>query len=317
MPKVWIPRCGDGIRLTASWTASLTNEYRNRKMITAITGKDLLANGPRGTRAQPCCSVTLDAGTELVFDRVYIRQGADSYASVTFIVKDTADGKLVGERFWVTVDDANRIEAEPSSSKNPLSAFSLKSYVTAWRAKADPGVALQAANARTKRNELANVRAAIRDACCEPRSSQRRDARDPAIIAHVERIIRSLMPAALAERDAEHLLQLRAHKEQEAFLREVMPKGAAPRKPPPKPDDAYTRQQIVRHLQQVQQARRGYNAWSVSSQSRDADGSTKRTMLPLVSLPWKDNSEKLNIGFTVTTDADGNVTSIVPYGAAS
>lgn len=160
MPKVWIPRCGDGIRLAKPWSAELLAEHRNVKIIEAITGKVAKIDWQRNaSSASSACTVSFAAGDELVFDRVYIRQGSDDYASVTFIVKDTADGMLVGQRFWVTVDDANRIEAETSSRKNPLGSFALKSYVTVWQGRADPTVLERAARAKLIALELCTMRA--------------------------------------------------------------------------------------------------------------------------------------------------------------
>lgn len=311
MPKVWIPRCGDGIRLTAPWTVSLTNEYRNAKMIHAVTGRELTGSSMDFRHhAKPICSVTFGAGAELVFDRVYIRQGADNYASTTFIVKDTADGALVGQRFWVGVDDANRIEAEPSSHKNPLSAFSLKSYVTAWKAKADPKIAVQASAAKAKREELQNVRSALCEACCEPwRTSD--DKRPGTIRQHVQLIIQTLLPLALAARDAEHARHLEAYERNEAMMRQHDPKWHS--SPPWKYDDEQVKGSVRSHLLQQSKGRRGYNAWIVAAQAKHADGSTERTMLPLLEAPYKGDGTTLDIGFTVITDANGIVTGLQPY----
>lgn len=309
MPKVWIPRCGDGIRLTAPWTVSLTNEHRNAKMIEAVTGKELRSLDWRH-EAKPCCSVTFDVGTELVFDRVYIRQGADNYASTTFIVKDTADGMLVGQRFWVGVDDANRIEAEPSSSKNPLSAFSLKSYVTAWKAKADPKIAVQTLAAKAKREELQNVRSAIYDACCAPRRSTD-DKRPAKIQQHVQLIVGRLTPAACAERDAEHARHMEAHERHVAMMRRHDPSYKCTE--PWKYDDAQVQGCVRSHLLQQSKGSRGYNTWTVAAQVKRQDGSTERTMLPLLEDPCHGDGTTLDIGFTVITDANGIVTGLQPY----
>lgn len=301
------PRYGiDGIRLTAPWTVNLTNEHRNAKMVEAVTGKELRSLDWHH-EAKPCCSVTFDVGTELVFDRVYIRQGADNFASTTFIVKDTADGALVGQRFWVGVDDANRIEAEPSSHKNPLSAFSLKSYVTAWRAKADPKIAVQALAAKAKREELQNVRAAIIERC----GWQWRDNRDPAITSQVSKIVQRLLPTALATRDAEHARHMEAHERREAMMRQHDPLWHS--SPPWKFSDEQVQGNVRSHLLQQSKGSRGYNTWIVAAQVKHQDGSTERTMLPLLDAPYKSKGQTLDIGFTVITDANGVVTSLQPY----
>jgi len=68
--------------------------------------------------------VTLAAGTELVVERIYIRQGAEGFDSVTFRIGNSDDPRFTKEkqaearlkkggkiRFWVGLHDANEIVA--------------------------------------------------------------------------------------------------------------------------------------------------------------------------------------------------------------
>lgn len=66
--------------------------------------------------------LTLPADTVLVLDRIYIRKGKDGFDSITFQVESSPlvglkgtgkKGFLSGKvRFWVKLEDANRIECE-------------------------------------------------------------------------------------------------------------------------------------------------------------------------------------------------------------
>jgi hypothetical protein len=61
----------------------------------------------------PFIRVTLLKGTQLKVDRIYIRQGGESFASVTFrTTKVGPEKKYAGKRFWVKLRDANEIVAD-------------------------------------------------------------------------------------------------------------------------------------------------------------------------------------------------------------
>jgi hypothetical protein len=66
----------------------------------------------RSTQSQrkPYLLATLPKGTQLKFDRIYIRAGVTAYNSVTFrTTKIGPDKKLHSKRFWVKLQDANNI----------------------------------------------------------------------------------------------------------------------------------------------------------------------------------------------------------------
>lgn len=66
----------------------------------------------RATRRnrQPYLEVTLPAGQQLAFARIYIRQGGTAFNSVTFRTTKSGPDKLFhSKRFWVKLQDANKI----------------------------------------------------------------------------------------------------------------------------------------------------------------------------------------------------------------
>lgn len=66
--------------------------------------------------------MTLPAGTVLSVDRIYIRKGVGDFDSITFLITDCPDKRFApkkargflpgGCRFWVKLDEANRIECD-------------------------------------------------------------------------------------------------------------------------------------------------------------------------------------------------------------
>ena len=114
--KINIPRLGDYLQLTTDWTFSYILEHRNYTLRMTLTDNDLNKRFPDGT------PVTMPAGTVLKVDRIYIRQGAPEFDSITFRVMQSPDKRLLSKskggtavdsvRFFVKLDDANNIEAE-------------------------------------------------------------------------------------------------------------------------------------------------------------------------------------------------------------
>ena len=111
--QLFIPKLGTKIVLSKPWTFTLIGEARNKSLW------ELMSNTPLPTRPwgvpfnsfpKPKLSRTLDPGTVLKFDRVYIRKGAEHHNSVTFKAEVLHVGVWKRARFWVTLDDANNIE---------------------------------------------------------------------------------------------------------------------------------------------------------------------------------------------------------------
>jgi hypothetical protein len=93
--KLCIPKLGSVLILTSEWQFTLIRESRNKTFFQQVVIKP-------GVQRE---LISLPAGTQLKVERVYIRQGAPEYDSVTF--------RIVGQknaRFWVRLEDANKIE---------------------------------------------------------------------------------------------------------------------------------------------------------------------------------------------------------------
>lgn len=123
MSKLYIPACGDRITLAAPWHFKLYLEYRNIEYAKLF---DLVPSNQNwsvyGTGNQLASVVhTIDAGTVLECDRVYIRgtsksaaSAEDSYDSVTW--KVVIDGKAARkQRFWVKLTECSTLEYDPAS----------------------------------------------------------------------------------------------------------------------------------------------------------------------------------------------------------
>jgi hypothetical protein len=93
----------------------LHREFRNRTLWRIVTGFDIVANRwgmPLANQFRPTTAVVLLPGTELKFDRIFIRQGHENYNSVTFRGEVHHNGVIRKVRFWATLDDANKIDYE-------------------------------------------------------------------------------------------------------------------------------------------------------------------------------------------------------------
>lgn len=61
----------------------------------------------------PYIECTLPKGTQLKFDRIYIRQGSQAFNSITFrTTKNCPDKRFASRRFWVKLQEANEIVAD-------------------------------------------------------------------------------------------------------------------------------------------------------------------------------------------------------------
>lgn len=123
--KLFVPACGDRLTLTKPWTFRLFLEHRNlkfakqRKYYTGDEDWNVYVDG-KYRNGLVSVAVTLDAGTVLECDRVYIRtfnksrvQEGDDYDSITWKIIDPKKGKAARNcRFWTKLSDANEIEFE-------------------------------------------------------------------------------------------------------------------------------------------------------------------------------------------------------------
>lgn len=112
MKALFIPPLGTEIELAEPWTFDLYDEYRNydfRVFLGII--KDNQGRWYRYGRDEDTSSkVTLQPGTLMKVDRIYIRKGCGDFDSVTFRMSHQ-DGKKLkrSQRFWVKLADANKI----------------------------------------------------------------------------------------------------------------------------------------------------------------------------------------------------------------
>lgn len=113
--KILIPKLGDTLKLSKNVTLSVKQERRNSDFL-----KKYLDKNPKTKQIENnVYEVSLKRGTELVVDRIYIRQQAESFDSITFrIPKDK--GEISG-RFFVSLDDAHKIEFTEVKRKSPSS----------------------------------------------------------------------------------------------------------------------------------------------------------------------------------------------------
>jgi hypothetical protein len=126
--RLFIPKLGEKLTLADDWTFALHWEYRNTDFIERVDGRaqaykqehDAYWESGRNPLLEPKRPhpskvfpqpFTLPRGTVVTIDRIYIRKNADDYNSVTFRVKkgDCPDATIYG-RFWVKLDDANKME---------------------------------------------------------------------------------------------------------------------------------------------------------------------------------------------------------------
>lgn len=128
--KLFIPACGDRLRLTAPWTFTLVFEYRNIKFAQNLGLLDPKLKtwgvyedpppGERYSRTYKRAEATVPTGTILECDRIYIRQYnkgrvslENDYDSVTWRINKipgkAGRGRPSG-RFWVKLPDCYSIE---------------------------------------------------------------------------------------------------------------------------------------------------------------------------------------------------------------
>ena len=111
--KLFIPEIGTKLTLTKRWTFNLHHEYRNDMAGVELGLADLGVHGTYSWKigkwhANPGPDVVaLPAKTVLTVNRIYIRQGAEDYSSITFWAKIPGMKKKI--RFWAKLSDVNNI----------------------------------------------------------------------------------------------------------------------------------------------------------------------------------------------------------------
>lgn len=108
---LFVPPLGTHLVLARPWQFSLYNERRNESLMAMLGDTRKVAYQPEAIPAE------LPAGTELIIDRYYIRQGQGSFDSISFRIvgasaKATTWRKTPVKRqvrFWAKLEDVNNM----------------------------------------------------------------------------------------------------------------------------------------------------------------------------------------------------------------
>lgn len=115
--NLYIPEIKTELKLTADWAFMLHHERRNEPLFKFL-GLRMWNWSFHDKTHPPPVQVSLPAGTVLTVDRIYIRNGASDFSSLTFRAsipgKKTVTGSFgkTGVRFWAKLNDVNRIQCE-------------------------------------------------------------------------------------------------------------------------------------------------------------------------------------------------------------
>ena len=116
MPKFDIPTISFAFVLSRDTPFTIHDEHRNQAIIEAIPELKEIQNARRGSEnwyygnGDAIGHHVFPKGTKMIVSRIYIRQGAGQFDSVTLRAK--LGKKSV--RFWVKLDEFNLIEYEPA-----------------------------------------------------------------------------------------------------------------------------------------------------------------------------------------------------------
>ena len=110
--KMFIPKLGTKLRLTKDWEFTLWCEERNKSLYDMKSGRIGFDAIPHHSRRLNNASVKLLKNDEFIIDRVHIRKDQRVKDSVTMKSNVQHHGSFYRCRFWVLLDDFNRMEAE-------------------------------------------------------------------------------------------------------------------------------------------------------------------------------------------------------------
>lgn len=142
--QITIPTIGSDLILEEPWAFMLYHESRNIGFLENL-GHDpwkgtKIDTGEKNWNGDPIhdivTEVALPKGTRLKVDRIYIKKGAGRFDSVTFTMKrgNYPGNKKLGGRFWVKLNDVNRIVC--SWDEETVKRFTFVSPLTQLAAEA-------------------------------------------------------------------------------------------------------------------------------------------------------------------------------------
>lgn len=226
-----------------------------------------------------------------MFDRVYVRQGADDFASVTLIIKRATTRQLIGHRFWARLDEVNDIDADLIGRGHPVGGFAPKHYRALAADELDPGSGDRRAAAKLKRKELDLALEACGSACGKHG-------------AHARKIAIEILKQQIDAEEAENKKLPADYRSNWYALSEHCIRGTM---------------SAMQHAADAPKSRR-HNAvhWTVKSTTKDGDETVRLCVIswPHHSRVQSENSPtsfKTSCGFKVTSAADGSVKSVTPW----
>jgi len=113
--KLFIPQLKTEMKLTTAWTFDLYHEHRNKTLFELLKLPFTDSWGNWGKPTPPPTQVKLPKGTILVLERIYIRNGAGEFDSLTFRIKQLPNPPKTGKktaRFWAKLEDCNGINIQ-------------------------------------------------------------------------------------------------------------------------------------------------------------------------------------------------------------
>lgn len=118
---LYIPNIGEAVTLSADWTFRLFNEYRCQPFDDCPSPAEQVDNPTYSVSLVKHC--TLPVGTVLVVDRVYLRQGLDEFASLSFRIVSTPAPWVAKrrKRFWAKLADVNQMQIVPPANQAEVS----------------------------------------------------------------------------------------------------------------------------------------------------------------------------------------------------
>jgi hypothetical protein len=202
--KLQIPDIGDKLTLQNNWSFTLYCEYRNSVLWKIFTDKEF---SWQDRRLNKTTEVSLPKNTILIVDRVYIRQGAKDFSSLSFRIESCPNKQLNKKRFWAKLLDVNTMSILLKKNDIPVLDFSdvLKSHKYVRRSDVTDNKAITFINTRNS-NEYAKQFKVI----CTLKTEVRNRYSGYVYIIDIKYILQSLHNAILFETSSYEVLKKKA-----------------------------------------------------------------------------------------------------------